>query len=216
MLTISQITEELIVKEPFTVDLLAQGVVNHSALARRLRPKIEAILYKQVQLGAIIMALKRFKKTLRSGIVDKLPFTNPDMLVRSNLMELTLTTKSLNRVEQLSRLHAIANEKNLFFAITQGVVETTIITSCDLKERLLKVIETNAIVSQYQELSAITIKLNKETVTTPGAYYFILKILAWRDINIIEIVSTYTEVTIIFADRDVERAFSVLKRGLRT
>jgi len=214
MLTIPQITEELIAKEPFTVDLLTQGLINHSALARKLRPDIERILYKPVQLGAIIMALKRLKKTLTPKIVKKLPFSNPDMLVRSNLMELTVATRTLNKSKQLSRLHATANEKNLFFAITEGVVETTIITSRVLKSMLLKIIARNNIVAQIDYLSAITIKLNVRTVTTPGVYYEILKILAWENINVIEVVSTYTEITIILADQDVDRAFSILKNKL--
>ncbi len=214
MITIPQVVEEIIVKEPFLVDLLTQGLINHSALARQIKPEIEEILYKPVQLGAIIMALKRLKKSLRSKIVKKLPFSNPDMMVRSNLMEVTVPTKTLGKKKHISHLHSIANEENLFFAITEGVVETTIITSRDLKEQLMTIINADNVIAQYQQLSAITIKLNEETVTTPGAYYQILKFLAWENINVIEIVSTYTEVTIILDDRDVDRAFSVLKKKL--
>jgi len=214
MITIPQVVEEIIQRQPFLIDMINDGLINHSSLARKIKPEIEEKLYKTVQLGAVVMALKRLKKNLKTKLIIKLPFSNPDILVRSNLMEITVPTKTLNKVKYISRLHSIANEDNLFFAITEGVVETTIITSRDLKKELLKVIDVDNVIAQYQQLSAITIKLNKETVTTPGAYYQILKILAWENINVIEIVSTYTEVTIILDDKDVDRAFSVLKKKL--
>ncbi|PIY70592.1 aspartate kinase [Candidatus Roizmanbacteria bacterium CG_4_10_14_0_8_um_filter_36_36] len=214
MITIPQVVEEIIQRQPFLIDMINDGLINHSSLARKIKPEIEEKLYKTVQLGAVVMALKRLKKNLKTKLIIKLPFSNPDILVRSNLMEITAPTKTLNKVKYISRLHSIANEDNLFFAITEGVVETTIITSRDLKKELLKVIDVDNVIAQYQQLSAITIKLNKETVTTPGAYYQILKILAWENINVIEIVSTYTEVTIILDDKDVDRAFSVLKKKL--
>ena len=214
MITIPQVVEEIIQRQPFLIDMINDGLINHSSLARKIKPEIEEKLYKTVQLGAVVMALKRLKKNLKTKLIIKLPFSNPDILVRSNLMEITVPTKTLNKVKYISRLHSIANEDNLFFAITEGVVETTIITSRDLKKELLKVIDVDNVIAQYQQLSAITIKLNKETVTTPGVYYQILKILAWENINVIEIVSTYTEVTIILDDKDVDRAFSVLKKKL--
>jgi aspartokinase len=50
-----------------------------------------------------------------------------------------------------------------------------------------------------------------DTVETPGVYYPILKALAWAGINFIEIISVSSELTIIFRDKDVDRAFSVIK-----
>lgn len=50
-------------------------------------------------------------------------------------------------------------------------------------------------------------RLNKQqTKITP-----LLKTLAWHGINIIEIVSSFNEITIILEDSFVNQAFSVLK-----
>ncbi|TSC55732.1 MAG: hypothetical protein G01um101418_753 [Parcubacteria group bacterium Gr01-1014_18] len=62
-----------------------------------------------------------------------------------------------------------------------------------------------------KDLSSITIKLPEETITTPGVYYPILKALAWEGINIIEIISIGTELSILFKSNDVDRAFSIIK-----
>ncbi|NCO88697.1 hypothetical protein AUK04_00870 [Candidatus Roizmanbacteria bacterium CG2_30_33_16] len=213
MITIPQVVEEIIQKQPFLIDMINDGLINHSSLARKIRLEIEEKLYKAVQLGAIVMALKRIKISTISK-KPTLPFKNPDLMVRSQLMEVTVNSKNLERGDQLAKLHRLANEKGLFFTITQGVVETTIITGQSLKAQLYKIIHKENIIASFENLSAITIKLTRETVTTSGSYFEILKYLAWEKINIIEVVSTYTEFTIIFQDKDVDRAFSVLKKKL--
>ena len=53
--------------------------------------------------------------------------------------------------------------------------------------------------------------LDPKAVGTPGVFYGILKQFMWGNINVVEIVSTYTEFIIILKKRDVDRAFSVLK-----
>jgi hypothetical protein len=61
-------------------------------------------------------------------------------------------------------------------------------------------------------LSAITLKLPAGNVQAVGFYYQILKLIAWEGINVKEVVSTTNEFSLIVADEDVDRAFSILKR----
>lgn len=60
-------------------------------------------------------------------------------------------------------------------------------------------------------LSSLTIKLPSENADVSGIYYFILKKLAWEGINILDIISTMHEFTIIVNDENIDRAFSILK-----
>ena len=62
MITIPQVVEEIIQRQPFLIDMINDGLINHSSLARKIKPEIEEKLYKTVQLGAVVMALKRLKK----------------------------------------------------------------------------------------------------------------------------------------------------------
>lgn len=45
----------------------------------------------------------------------------------------------------------------------------------------------------------------------PGVYYSILKQLMWGGINVVELVSTYTELILVLEKRHVDRAFAILK-----
>jgi aspartokinase len=80
-------------------------------------------------------------------------------------------------------------------------------------EQIKALVPAERIISELKNLSSITIRLPKSNVYSPGLYYFFLKALAWEGINVIEVVSTYTELTIVLENKDVDRAFSVLKRS---
>ncbi len=69
-------------------------------------------------------------------------------------------------------------------------------------------------VARLHNLSAIVIRLSRSTVGTPGVYYAILKRLAWQNLNVVDVVSTYTEFTIIVANEQVDQAFAALRRYL--
>ena len=59
MITIPEIVEKIVKGSPFLEEGLNKKIVNLSALARIIKPQIETALYKKIENGAIIMALKR-------------------------------------------------------------------------------------------------------------------------------------------------------------
>ncbi len=59
MITIPETVEEIVKRSLFLEEALSQGIVNLSALARQIKPDVERGVMKEVQEGAIIMALKR-------------------------------------------------------------------------------------------------------------------------------------------------------------
>ena len=60
--------------------------------------------------------------------------------------------------------------------------------------------------------ACITHYLPHEKTEIAGYYYYILKRIAWEGINIVEILSTTNEFSIILDETDVDRAFAVLKK----
>jgi len=214
MITISQVVEEIIGQSPFLEDNLIKGIINYSALARDIKPDIENKLLKSVKTGAIIMALRRIGKIHQLNHNIKRIFSKtPDIIIRSNLVEYTFE----NSNSFLSRLRILfdeaKNQNQYFFTVTQGVFETGIIVSQELMSKIEDLFRGERLIKKLSFLSSITVKLPEENVTTPGVYYFILKALAWQNINVIEVVSTYQEITLILETKEVDRAFSVLKKA---
>lgn len=213
MTTIPQVVEDIISDSLCLEGALSEEVINYSALARKIKPEVEQRLSKEVQLGAVLMALRRLTKTLKpSKTVNKIIHANNDLIVRSNLTEFVIANADflITMHEHLIKLAEL--KEQYFITITEGVFETTIIVSSELSERVEKVLTPSNIISVLKNLSSITIRLPISNVYAPGLYYFFLKALAWKGINVIEVVSSYTELTIILENKDVDRAFSALKR----
>lgn len=216
MITIPEIVEKIINSSMFLEEGLVEGIINHSALARKLKPEIEKQLIKRVETGAILMAIRRLSRKIKPQPSFKKIFQSTnDLIVRSNLVEFVIANInfSINMHKELIELAEL--EEEYFMTITEGVFETTIIASGELKNKIKKILLNQAI-TQLVNLSSITIKLPKENVYMPGLYFYFLKALAKEGINVVEVVSTYTEITLILEDKEVDRAFSVLKKTLST
>lgn len=214
MITIPETVQEIISASPFLEEALNEGIINYSALARKIKPEVERRLLKDVQTGAILMALRRLANKFKPGnTLKKIIHSNNDLIVRSNLIECVISNSEFSTKMHEDLIRLAEQEEEYFMTITEGVFETTIIASADLLSQIVEILGQENIISQLINLSSITIHLPQSNVYAPGLYYFFLKALAWEGINIIEVVSTYTEFTIILENKDVDRAFSVLKKS---
>ncbi|MDO8610617.1 MAG: hypothetical protein Q7R95_08785 [bacterium] len=214
MITIPEVVEQIISESLFFEEGLSEGIINYSALARKIKPDVEKKLLKDVELGAILMALRRItKKKKPSESFKKMFQAHHDLIVRSNLIEFVLSNTDFSIEMHKDLIKLAEEEEEYFMTITEGVFETTIITSNELREKVLSILSKTKITTQLTNLSSITIRLPKENVYIPGLYYYFLKSLAREGINIVEIVSTYTEITIILEDKVVDKAFSILKKS---
>lgn len=212
VVTVASAVEEIVKGSPLLEDGLARDIISYSALARELRPVIEKRLIKSVQRGAIVMALKRISVALKQKHTSLNSIRNlADLTVRSKLKEFTFANSDTIVKRQKDFFEIVTKRNDIFSNFSQGVRETTLIVSEEITEELTIIFKNEKLLSKIEKLSSITIRFHKEIVNTPGVYYSILKLLAWEGINVIEVVSTSMELTIIFNTNEVDRAFSVLK-----
>lgn len=216
MLTIPEVVEKIVLNTFFLEEGLSRDIINHSALAREIKPEIESTLMKEVHLGAIIMALRRLSIHLKKNSIQKKInlLKIGDLTVRSNLVEYTYLNSDSIIEKQKQLIEILGEKKGSFITFTHGVFETNLIISENTKQDIEMIFKDEKQISKIDKLSAITIKLPKEAVYTPGVHYYILKQLAWGGINVVEEVSTYTEFTIILENDKVDQAFSILKNSL--
>lgn len=212
MISIKDALGEIIQGYPFIEEGLSRRIINYSAYAREIKPQIENRLYKSVKEGAIVMALKRISEQLAKKRTKRNDINLTDLTVRSNLSEYTFLNSGTLPKRSSELFSQILNEKDILCTLSEGIRETTFIVSAGLTNDIEKIFEEETLVAKFHNLSSITIRLPKEVVYIPGVYYQVLKRLAWENINVIEVLSTYTELTIIFEEKDVEKAFSALKK----
>lgn len=215
MIKIPEIVEELIRERPFLEKSLADDIINLTSLARLLQPEIEKRLKKPVQTGAIVMAIKRLpihpSINLRNNL-SKISDNIGDLIVRSNLSDYTYSNSPSLVESQKKLLKKISEHIDIFYTFSRGVFESTLVVSSSISEDVKEIFKNEKLVWHSDDLSSITVKLNYENTKIPGFYYHILKSLAWHNINIIEVISTTNEFTIIVKDEYVDKSFSALKK----
>ncbi len=212
-MTVAKALTDILMRSPFLEEAIADGLINVSSLARKLKPEIEEKLGKTVKVGAIVMAINRMEPNyyykVNIGIKDFIRNLG-DIIVRSNLSDYTYaSSKTLNQ-NKTKLLHYISTAGDYFCTFSQGVYESTIVVSNGLEDKMAELFSDEKLISSKADLSSITIKLPAENTEISGLYYYIFKKLAWDGINIIEVISTTNEFTLVVKDDDVDRAFSIL------
>ncbi|MCK5847524.1 MAG: aspartate kinase [Bacteroidales bacterium] len=214
-ITVSDSVGEIVSRKPFLEEALASGLINLSSLARDIHAEVVERMDKEVKHGAIVMSLKRLKPDVNYQInerIKKVVDLMGDITVRSNLADFTYRNSDTLTSNQMRLLAIISKRKEIFYTLSQGIYETTIILSNIIEDEVNEIFKDEYLTFRIDNLSSITIKLPEENTSVFGVYYHILKKLAYEGINILEIVSTTHEFTIIVNDHDVDAAFSVLKR----
>ncbi|MFA9211009.1 MAG: hypothetical protein ACEQR5_04245 [Moraxellaceae bacterium] len=219
MQSIGKITEEIIGRSPFLREAMTDDLINISSLARKIKPEIEEIVGKEVKEGAIVMAIKRMSPGLYHRLNYKI--TNiigelGDFLVRSNLEDFTFENTESLRLKQADLVQLVNADSDVFYTICRGVTETTIIVSQSISSKISTLLAKERLKSHTKDLASITVKLPSVNSEVYGIYYYILKHLAWEGLNIVEVVSTANEFTVVVKQDHVDKAFKVLmqlKRG---
>lgn len=213
MRTISQAVEEIIQRSPFLAEAMTEGIANNAQIARKILPDVERRLYEKVSEAAIAMALHRMrKKTFCAPNSEKLLKQINDITVRSNLVELVCPSSEdiSGLLETISK--GARRRKDTFVNFSRGLHESLLILDGVSARDVGAVLSRHKIIRRNDSVSAITLRLPEQSLEVPGLYYPVLKALANEGISFIEIVSIRTELSILFKDADVDRAFSVLKR----
>lgn len=211
MITVPQATEKIIRRSRYLSEALSKDLINASSLARYMKPEVESLVFKSVTIGSIIIAIKRLQKSFTSGYQQITILKEaPDMIIRSNLT-LIYVKNSDNLLQKLSTIETASQSLQKKALFTYGRVETIILTNKINLESIKKILKDEEIIQVFPNVSAITIHLPQKAVTTPGVFYFFIKSLAWEGINILDILSTHTELTLIFSPQHINSAFGIIQ-----
>jgi len=213
MKTIQETVETIIKRTPFIEEAMQDKLINVSSLARLIQEEVEHTLGKTVKPGAIMMSINRMSPIeiikIRKNI-KALSLKLGDFIVRSDLFDYTF--KNSNTLpKQISLIFAkIGNNRESFFTVSQGIFETNIVISSNLKEEIDRIFKAEEMINFMSKLASITIKLPKKNIEQSGVYYFILKQLAWANIPVQEVISTTHEITLVVKEEDINKTFSIL------
>ena len=210
MIKVSRVVEEIVQSSEVARSALTDGYLNLNAYARSIKDDVEAKAKKPVKIGSIVVALSRLGRMLQRAtpLIPEIEIIN--LSVRSGLTELTYNRTPenlaiLRQVYQKAKLRATD-----FFTVSQGTGEITIISIEQAMSSIRHLFGRQKPKALIRGLSSLTIEFVTEYIGTPNIFFAFIRCLALQRINIVEVVSTYTEFTLILGEQDLERAFSIV------
>ncbi len=214
MVTVAHIVAKLIREEPIIEDALAKDLFNYSKLAAYFHQKVEKEMGKPVKLSAIVMAIARNSEKIREeyeGRISRRTFAQAELAVRSGIAEITIQ-KSPSCFEDLADLYKIVDlSGGDVLNINIGGSEVSVIFTERYMEQFKKALRNEKIKMELGGLSEIAIRFPKDYLYEPGFIYTITRHFAWYGINIVEMVSTLSELIIVIKSEDATTAYSALQ-----
>ncbi len=209
MFSITDYVRQILHTKPTLTEMLCKNYLNLSSLAQDLIPEIQKQSYKPVSKNAVVMALSRIQKELKSP--EQLEFKVNDIQVKYPLSEINYPIPLQYCTEEINSIYKkIQNSENHYLNIVSGNSETTIFVNTKLKNIIFEAFDGFVNNLELDQLASVSLKFSTEYLEQIGITYQVLQALAWNKINLVEVVSTYTEITLIIDQKDTQRLIDIL------
>jgi hypothetical protein len=216
MHSIAHKVEQIVSESAFLTEGLTLGLINLSELARQLRPRLETDLWKPVGQAAVVMALRRLAERLPNGGGKAPPILcTPRMgeLTTRNALSISTFRLSDRSHECQRQLLALAEpHAGMYVTVTRGVHEMLVVSNRPVAHLVDQAFGTERQLARVDNLTALTLQLNPDARGTPGIYHAVLKQLAWDQISVINMMCTFSELTILLEQSQTGKAFAALSQ----
>ncbi len=215
MSSVSSEVKVLLENKPFLLDALGKGILSLGNLAEQLKPEVEVTLGKEVKEAAIVMALRRFSEEIQQHFSDEASGNiSGEILMKTNICDFNVqkTPDLLTKLKQLYELVSI--ERGDFLNVTVGNNEVSISVSEKYYEKIVTFLSGETVYSNQKGLVSLTLIFSGDFLNTPGVIFQVIRRLAWENINLYEIVSTMTELTVVIQKENSIKGYEVLQKYL--
>ena len=134
-----------------------------------------------------------------------------DIILRSNLCDYTFKNSPTLMNCHIEVLKELVENDEVFYTVVQGVFETNMVISNSVASVIDEQFKSELCLFKQENLSSVTLKLPKGNSMQAGFYYTIMKELSWEGINLIEVISSTNEFTVVVENSLIDKTFVVLK-----
>ena len=215
MVTISHVVQKLVNERVFLQEAMHHGLISHGALAKTLKPDIEAELGKEVKIHAVVMALRRYEEQLHE-VHHPIEFDyQSEIILKTDMCDISVQ-RSPRLFDKLKKLYDLVSfENGDILNIIHGRSEVSIATNERYRQQTVEFLKEEKILNVERNLVSLTLTFPQGYFRTPGVIFHIIRNLAWDNINIYEIISTDTELTFIISKRDAMKGYATLEKMMR-
>ena len=212
----ADLVKEELKYELYLLEILKEDLINISALAKKLLPKIKAKNPKAT-IESISMAIRRFIEQEKYQQISKDVkeiISNSQILTKNDIIHMTFERNDfvVNRISEVSK-NIKWNQDEILF-INQGSGEITIIIDEKNKKHLDNC--KRYLIETTPNLAIISLKDNtKKSIKVPGIYSYFINQLVRKSINITEVISTLSEINFVISNKDIIRAYEIIERSIK-
>ncbi len=208
MISIQKALKNIIGDSPFLEDGIYHWYINFSSFADYILPRVEQITKKKVTVSSIKMGLTEYSRNSHKSIQYK-RFSIEDFYIKKNIKVIYMDKNS----ETTRLIHNIYGESfstESYLAVISWWREIWVIYDAKLAAQIEWHISPKYRKLELEKLSAIGIYLDDDAINQSGILYTTTKKLNFSNINIIELVSNFTEVAFIIQKKDLKKSLEVL------
>ncbi len=208
MVNLSQETKKYILGHIFIEKSLKNDLINYSKLARMI---IKDLNLDKNDFDAIVVALRRWsygqKKNPAYDKNIKTIVKKSHLEIRNKMMVIIVENRNCKHL--MNSLYKELKEKSENIQIIEGVDALTIITDQDNEKIVLKYFR-NEILKKSNNLATLIFRSPESLEDIPGVTAYLCGLLSGNDINIVEMMSCWTDTIFIIKERDVQKAIGAL------
>lgn len=209
--SIAEITRTYIDGHSSIKDCIKYGIINYSALSRKI---MDEIGIKNEE--AVLVACRRYAEDLKWEINEikiKEVLNESRLEIKTRISIIT----ARNDWDVLVKLEPIVKKilnRRTTMQVIQGTTGITIITEDNVREELISAIGKKHIKSRAG-LVEVSVKSPERIDEIPGILSYLSSSLSSRGINAVEAMSCYRDTIFIVEEKDMTPALDVLRKALQ-
>jgi len=205
-MNLTQITKEYIYENAYLRKSIETDTANYSKIARKI---IVDRNLKKNDFAAIVVALRRLKnnKNISNKNITNL-LSDSSVEIKSKIIVYILEKNTYYK--NILELEKDIRNLNGSTCVVEGINAITFITSQEYEKLIQKYFKNN-ILKQQKNLIQITLKSPSTLENIPGVLAYLSGLFAEEEINLVEVLSCWTETIFIIEEKDISKSMKILK-----
>lgn len=209
MISVANVVLEVLKEDETAFEACVADILNYSAYAEKIHKLVEEKTLKKVRKGTIVSALSRIVRNKLKTIGSFKPEVKiHNLSVKAPLYTLVYD-KTADVQRRVSTLNPFLVSPSDIFSVTEGTTE--ILLSCaekpkDFIKNHIGIIPKK----EFENIVAVTAQFSEEYSNTPNLLHVLFTSIAHKRINLIYVVSGYTEITFLVEKKDMETTLKTL------
>jgi hypothetical protein len=211
--TISEVVMDLLTRNHPVYQHIRMGLINYHALAARIKPTVDRITGRDVNVNTIVVTIKRFSDAQsKLGLPPTMSaLRNAKLTLSSGVVDVTINPKReafITEFKRLVELSAELNERPHIFPLISSI---KIVADAADYEKLKTAVKGRYTLKPRLNMAKITIHLSGKAEKPPGIAAYITDLLYRNGINILDAFLGYEDIILILDESDGPRAYTILE-----